>query len=392
MGFWKKLFGRKKIEEIETDNPEQIVYERDKVDLHDAEERRRYFTGCLEQIGEAEKEINLLKGEYTLVTSYLTDMEEIEGLPPEQSAELKGIAGRLLSLEQERKRYLDKRDRMTEREYRHMRSQEEEIEEGIDKLKEAEKYQKLIKQDLMRLDGERHAYAYRKSELGNGLANLRGMAIICLIALVSCVVMLLILQLGFSMDTKIGYYLSAAAAAMAVTVIFVRYTDAEKEMGKVEKAEGRLIQLQNTVKIRYVNNTNLLEYLYLKYDVESAGRLQELWNLYLDEKEERRQYAEAEAKLEYYSKQLVSVLSGYRVKSPERWVLQPGAIIDSREMIEIRHGLVIRRQNLRKQLDYNSLLAETAQQEIKEIAAEYPQYAMEITELLDKYTASVSEY
>ena len=213
MGFWKKLFGRKKIEEIETDNPEQIVYERDKVDLHDAEERRRYFTGCLEQIGEAEKEINLLKGEYTLVTSYLTDMEEIEGLPPEQSAELKGIAGRLLSLEQERKRYLDKRDRMTEREYRHMRSQEEEIEEGIDKLKEAEKYQKLIKQDLMRLDGERHAYAYRKSELGNGLANLRGMAIICLIALVSCVVMLLILQLGFSMDTKIGYYLSAAAAA-----------------------------------------------------------------------------------------------------------------------------------------------------------------------------------
>ena len=203
MGFWKWLFRKKKTEE-EKEDWEQIVYERDKVNFHDEDERKRYLTGCLEQMGEAEKEINLLSGEYSLVTSYLTDMEEIESLPPEQAAELKSVAGKMQALDQERKRYLDKKERMTDSEYRKMRSQEGEIEEGISKLKEAERYQKLVRQDMARLDGERHAYGYRKGELKTILVNLRGMAVICLTALVACIVMLLILQFGFSMNTAIA--------------------------------------------------------------------------------------------------------------------------------------------------------------------------------------------
>lgn len=389
MGLFGWLFKKKKIEE-EPDDWEQIVYERDKINFHDGEERKRYLTGCMEQIGEAEKEINLLTGEYSLVTSYLTDMEEIESLPPENMAELKSVAGKLLTLEQERKRYLDKKQRMTDSEYRQIRSQEAEIAEGIEKLKEAEKYQKLVRQDLVRLDGERHAYGYRKGELRTNMVNLRGMAVICLVALAACVVMLLILQFGFEMDTAIGYYVSAAAAAIAITVLFTKYMDAERELSRVEKAENKLIQLQNKVKIRYVNNVNLLDYLYLKYGVDSAGRLQELWNMYQEEKEERRQYAEAEAKLEYHRKQLVDILGRYRVKDPGRWVSQPGAIMDSREMIEIRHGLIVRRQALRKQLDYNRQLAEAAQQEIKDVAAAYPQYAAEITGMVERYAKEYS--
>lgn len=384
MGFFKWLFRKKKTEK-EQEDWNQPVYERDNVNFHDAEERNRYLTGCLEQIGEAEKEINLLTGEYSLVTSYLTDMEEIEALPPEQMAELKTAAGKMQALEKERKRYLDKKKRMTEEEYRQIRAQEGEVEEGIAKLKEAEKYQKLIKQDLVRLDGERHAYGYRKGELKSILVNLRGMAVICLVALFSCVVMLLILQFGFHMDTAVGYYVAVAAAAIAITVLFVKYIDSEKELAKVEKAMNKLILLQNKVKIRYVNNVNLLDYLYLKYSVESGEKLRELWIMYQEEKEERRQYAEAEAKFDYHKKQLVEILSRYRVKDPDRWVLQPGAILDSREMIEIRHGLIVRRQALRKQLDYNSKLAETAGQEIRDVAAEYPQYAAEISGLVDRY-------
>lgn len=384
MGLFGWLFKKKKIAE-EPDDWEQIVYERDKINFQDGEERKRYLTGCMEQIGEAEKEINLLTGEYSLVTSYLTDMEEIEALPPENMAELKNVAGKLLTLEQERKRYLDKKQRMTESEYRQIRSQEDEIAEGIEKLKEAEKYQKLIRQDLVRLDGERHAYGYRKNELKSGMINLRGMAVICLAALGACVIMLLILQFGFEMDTAIGYGVSVAAAAIAITIFFAKYMDAEKELTRVEKAENKLIQLQNKVKIRYVNNVNLLDYLYLKYGVDSAGRLQELWSMYQEEKEERRQYAEAEAKLEYHRKQLVEILRRYRVKDPERWISQPGAIVDSREMIEIRHGLIVQRQALRKQLDYNHRLAETAQQEIKDVAATYPQYAAEISAMVERY-------
>ena len=152
----------------------------------------------------------------------------------------------------------------------------------------------------------------------------------------------------------------------------------------MEKAENKLILLQNKVKIRYVNNVNLLDYMYLKYGVESAAKLQKLWDLYQAEKEDRRQYAEAAAKLEYHKKQLVELLSRYRVKDPERWVLQPGALVDSREMIEIRHGLIVRRQALRKQLEYNQTLAGNAKQEVLDIAVQYPQYAAEIKDMVEK--------
>lgn len=384
MGWWKRLFGRKKKEHIE-DDWEQLVYARDDVDFTDEEQRSRYIVNCLEQIAEASKEIDLLQGEYSLVTSYLTDMEEIEALPDAQREEVDRIAGKLTYLEQERARYRGKKNRMSDSEYYQMRKQESEIEEGIRKLKETEKYSGLIKQDLQRLDREKHAYEYRKSELESIILNLRGMAVIFLTALIICVVMLLVLQFGFGMNTFVGYLIAVTAAAIAITVLCVKYFDADREAVKVGKAINKLIQLQNKVKIRYVNNAQLLDYLYIKYNTDSAAKLEKNWQNYQQEKEERKQYAEAEAKTEYYQKQLVEQLARYRISDPARWVNQVSALLDKREMVEIRHNLILRRQNLRKQLDYNKDVADTAKREIKDVAEMYPAYAQEILHMVDKY-------
>ena len=384
--FWEWLFRKKKIKAQEQDEDwEQIVYERDRINFHNPEERGRYLENCMEQIKDAERELELLTGEYNRVTAYLTDMEEIESLPPEQMSELKSVAGKMIVLNQERNKYLDKERHLTDSEYRQMHSVEREVEEGISKLQEAEKYQKLVKQDLGRLESERHAFAYRRSEMFTMLVNLRGMAVICLTALGACILMLLILQLGFHMDTVIGYYLSVAAAAIAITVIFIKYKDAERELDKVGKSVNKLILLQNKVKIRYVNNTHLLDYLYMKYDVESAADLKDLWELYQEEKEAKKQFAEADAKLDYNREKLRGLLVRYRVKDPDRWTAEPGALLDSREMVEIRHGLIIRRQALRKQMDYNRNLAESAGGEVRDIAAEYPQYKAEISAMVERY-------
>ncbi len=387
--FWNWLFRKKNRKAPEPEEDwEEITCERDRINFRDAEERNRYLETCLEQIKEAERELELLSGEYNLVTGYLTDMEEIEALPEEQMREVKTVAGKMTALNQERNRYLDKERHLTDSEYRQMRSVEREAEEGLAKLQEAEKYQKLVKQDLNRLDGERHAYAYRRSELSTMLVNLRGMAVICLTALGACILMLLLLQFGFHLDTAVGYYLSVAAAAIAITVIFIKYTDADRELDRLTNSVNKLILLQNRVKIRYVNNTHLLDYLYMKYGVESAAALKDKWELYQEEKEERRQFAEADAKLDYYREQLRELLTRYRVKDPDRWTASPAALLDSREMVEIRHGLIIRRQALRKQMDYNRKLEETAGEEIKAAVAEYPQYAAEITALVERYEKS----
>lgn len=385
MGFWKKLFKRKKIEIEEQENWEQIVYARDQVNFHDQSQRSQYITNCLEQIAEASREMDLLTGEYNLVTSYLTDIEEIESLPDEEKDGLEEFAQKLQNLEQERQAFQDKKQRMSDEIYYQMRKQESEIEEGIRKLKDAENYSALVKQDLKRLDRERHAYEYRRQELEAITANLRGMAVIFFTALLICIGMLAVLQFGFGMNTLVGYFIAVIAGAFAIAIVAVKYIDADRELGIVENSSNKLVQLQNKVKIRYVNNRNLLDYLYIKYNTDNAGRLEKRWRNYLQEKEERKQYAEAESKIEYYSRQLINQMSRYRVKAPERWVNQTSALLDKREMVEIRHDLIVQRQSLRKQLDYNNDLAKTARREITDVVIRFPKYAAQITEMVDEY-------
>ena len=82
---------------------------------------------------------------------------------------------------------------------------------------------------------------------------------------------------------------------------------------------------------------------------------------------------------------MVALLSNYRVQMPERWVGQTAALLDKREMVEIRHELIQRRQALRKQMDYNQSVAESARNEVKEVAAAYPRYAQEILAMVERY-------
>lgn len=388
MGFLSKIFRKKKQQEESAEDWENVVYDRDEVNFGEQEQREGYITSCLEQIQEATREMNLLSGEYSLVTSYLMDMEEIEALPDEEQEKLKEIAGRLATLEQERARYRGKKNRMSDADYYRLRKHEDELQEGIDKLKQCEDYGERVKQDLKRLDRERHAYEYRRQELDTLMNNMRGMSVIFLTAFVLCVVMLLVLQFVFEMNARAGYLLAAASVAVAVTAVWVKYTDADSEQGKVDRAINKLIQLQNKVKIRYVNNRSLTDYLYMKYGTESASSLEGLWKQYQQEKEERREYAEAESKREFYQKELMGRMTNYRINSPERWLNQPGALLDKREMVEIRHDLILRRQALRKQMDYNSNVAETARKEIMDVADKYPAYAEDVQKLVDRFGGS----
>lgn len=385
MGFWKNLFKKKEKQIAEEEDWEQIVYARDDVDFSSEEERSRYITNCLEQIAEATKELNLLKGEYALVTAYLTDIEEIEALPEEQREDVNRIAHRLTALEEERERFRDRKNRMNDADYYRIRKQEGEIAGAIEKIRKEEKYNIVVKQDLHRLDAERHAYSYRREELATMKANLKGVTVIFLIALAVCLGMLAVLQFAFEMNTYVGYFVAVMAAAVAITVLGVKYIDANKEAARVDNAINRLIQIQNKVKIRYVNNVNLLDYLYMKYDTDSSGKLDKLWQAYQQEKEERKQHAEAEAKADYYSEQLIDQLSRFRVSDPARWVHQARALLDKREMVEIRHGLILRRQALRKQMDYNKDVAETARCEVMDVVSQFPVYTQEILEMVDKY-------
>ena len=257
--------------------------------------------------------------------------------------------------------------------------------EGYHKIKECEDYHGLVKDDLVRLTGERHAYYYRKNELHVMIENTRGMAVVTIIVMFTMCIILLILQMSFSMNVKLGYLFSVGAGAFALTYFYIKHSDAVKELKKVELGINKLILLQNKVKIRYVNNTNLLDYLYMKYGVNAAIHLKEMWDLFIVEREERAKIEKANEDLDFYSGGLLSLLSKYHIKDPSVWIRQADALLDNKEMVEIRHDLIVRRQKLRKQMEYNKDIANSAQKEVKDLVTSYPKYAKEILAIVSEY-------
>ena len=85
LGKIKGIFNRSKSEAENVYHPDwdEESLKRDNIDMHDRKQRENYVKACLEQMAEASKELDTLGGEYNLVTSYLTDMEEIEAQPEE---------------------------------------------------------------------------------------------------------------------------------------------------------------------------------------------------------------------------------------------------------------------------------------------------------------------
>ena len=388
MGLIKKLRDRfrKKEWEEEYDDTWSDAEDISEVNYDDKAQRTDYVKDCLERMADATKELENLSYEYDMVTSYLKDMEEIEALPEEESSQLKECAMRVAELQDSKADFMERARKITDEQYYHMERIADEVEEGYEKLSEAEEYQGRIKQDLGRLDGEKHAYLYRKSEVMNLIADTRGMAIICVAALGLCVVLLLLLQFFLDMDTRAGYLLTAGAAATAITVIYIKHLDARQELRRVENGINKIILLQNKVKIRYVNNTNLLEYLQLKYGVSSAQELIDMWENYKAERKERENMRKAERDLDQNERELLQMLKCYQIKDPAIWLHQTEAILDRKEMVEIRHNLIVRRQSLRRRMDYNKeVVAGGYQQEIQALGEKYPQYAKEVMKYVEEY-------
>ena len=394
MGLLKKLFRRREEidePEYEIENWDDITYEKEEFQVNDKEQRGQYVRGCLEQIAEASKEVETLQFEYNMVTSYLKDMEEVEALPDKEKERVKELAKKLDDLEKQQSGYKERAKRLSDDKYRQMERMEEEAQEGYEKLTEAEQQQDMIKRDLRRLDGEKNAYIYRRSDLHRLISDTRSMTIICTVAMIACIVLLVVLQYGFHMNAKLGYLAVAAMGAVAITVIFLKHNDAVKELARVENGIGRIIKLHNATKIRYVNNTRLLDYLYLKYNVSSAGEFGKTWKQYQEEKEERLGYQQAEKELDESQKELIHILRKYHVEDPMIWLHQTGALLDKREMVEIRHNLIIRRQSLRRRMDYNKeVMAGKAQAEIKELVESYPEYAKEVLGAVEEFEKEFS--
>lgn len=392
MAFWDGLLGKKKhsfqkTEYVPVDaqaEAEETEFLR-KHQLSNASLREKFIVRMLEQMKEASDEMDSLHREYDTITSHLTDMEEVERLPEHMSAPIKDLATKILRLESEHKSYRANENHMSEAEYSWGEKIDPMMPEAYEKLCQAEELQKAIRSDLGRMEGEKQAYYYRRNELADMQANLKGIVVITLIAVLVCIVVLLIMQFGFELDAYIGYILTFLGAAVAFTFLFVKNMDLRKEARVVEKTICKLIQMHNSIKIRYVNNTNLLDYLYLKYEVNSSKEMNQRFDAFCKEKAEREKFERAKSDIAMYRRELVQLLRPLPIVTPNLWIYQVEALVNHNEMVEIRHGLITQRQNLRKQIEYNRDIALFAKSELEGLVRDYPQYSAEVLGRMEQY-------
>jgi len=363
-----------------------IVYTRKDVDIDDPVQRREYIGSCLQQMQEASKELEALEMEYNDVTSHLRDMEEIDALPPEQRAEINECAKKILESQEQQEKFDKRKSRMSDEEFEHMERLQSGAKEGARKLAEAEEYQKKIRNDLKRLDSEHEAYLFQEDEILTAVENDRKLIIAISVALVVIVAFLLFLQLGLGLNVIYGFMVTFLLAAVSVTYLYIHQSNTASELKLVTKSISRLIMLQNQVKIRYVNNTNLIDYLCLKYGVNTSKELTGMYSKYLQEKNERAKVEDARKLLDSNQKDLIYMLRHFRVRDPDIWIHQVEALIDHNEEVEIRHNLNVQRQSLRKRMEYNrDIVAGNAKAEIEDMARQYPKYTQEILDMVSRY-------
>ena len=89
--------------------------------------------------------------------------------------------------------------------------------------------------------------------------------------------------------------------------------------------------------------------------------------------------------LNYHNEILIEKLKKFHVGDPEIWIYQAIAIIDNKEMVEVRHRLNTRRRKLRERIDYNTKLKEGGMEKIEKLIEECPDWKDDVLQVLKKY-------
>lgn len=363
----------------------QTAMQPEKPDIRTIEQKKDYVENCCDRIVTANKRMDELKVEYQAVNHYLNDIHLIENLPEQQGQQLLSYAKKVIVLEKDRKDFSRSMSKLTNWQYSHMRECEDDIREILKNISEDEKYCETVKTDMRYLEGERAGLIFEKREMNNRLYLINGISRIGIIAFAVLFLFLIVLGFGYGKDTSMWLYGIVAIAAVFIAVIFGIHNKTMYELKLAETRLNRAITLLNKVKIKYVNVVSRLEYSYEKHGVKSAYQLNKLWAAYLKLQKEHEVYNKASTRLVEAEEGLVALLKQMDVRDSNVWISQAYAIVDRREMEEIKLSLNKRRHKLKSSLDYNSDSVIKAQGEIKSLVLSDKGHAEELMAVMDAY-------
>lgn len=338
-----------------------------------------------DQIVDATYQMEDLRVEYEMVTSYFTDIQTIEELPQNIRQQVTDIAKKIAFLENETTQFLRSDDRISDENFRMIQGIEKELTDVFGQLKELEDMDMKIKRDMKHLEAEKDSQEYVQSSIEEQQSKLRMFQII--FGTTSALLVLTLAVVGMLMETSLlmPILLILLVVAVMASLSVITYRNLSYEFKMSEAKENRAINLMNKVKIKYINNTSTLEYLYGKYKVKSLRELEYLYEQYLIMVDEVRKYQRSTGDLREISDALSKLLFTYGVKDPDIWIKQSVALLDNREMVEVKHSLNVRRQKLREQIAYNEELRLSGLKDIREMLKANPELRDQVRRELEIY-------
>jgi hypothetical protein len=250
-------------------------------------------------------------------------------------------------------------------------------------------YYETLKKDMKYLEREKSEWMMRREFLDHHRQRMRIMLYVLTGLAATAVVVLLFFQLVLEWDTYYGWMALVFITAVSACIIYLKMQSDIAESNVAEKSINRAIVLLNKVKIKYVGIANAVDYAYEKYHVRSAKELSQNWDYYLEAVKEREKYQRTNEDLDYFNGRLVRQLSKYRFYDAKVWISQAQAIVDPKEMVEIKHEMIGRRQKLRAQIEYNMQIImeqkEEAEKLVDKVGSVRPQVE-EILRAIDKLT------
>ncbi len=338
----------------------------------DEAEQKRFIRDCREAIAESDRQIEIAKQEYGQVTEYLADIQKIDRMEGERRQRLLELCRSIQRLTQERLRYKNRKAVLSERQIRRFDQFQDELIDGIKKMYQNEMYQKAIENDMKHLETEKAYIRNLQKEIMQKQKSLRGIAKSLTALIISAVLLLALLYFYLDVDMTYPYLGTLFLAAVSATAIFMESHKNRYDIALSDRKLNRAVELLNRTKIKYINNVSVLDYDREKFGVKNARDFEELWGEYCTEKEYGRRFRESTGLLNQNNEDLLALLKKAGLADPDVWLSQVYAILDDREMVEIRHGLNLRRKSLRGRIQYNRETKEDYMARINQILRQNP--------------------
>lgn len=349
------------------------------------EQRVRFIKKNCDIIAESQNQIADSKLEYEEVTAYLKDIEEIEKIDGKDKEDLLGAAANILRLTKERIQYKSSTIEISDAQMQRLEPYDETLAEDVKNMFANESYQMALKQDMGHLEGEKYNLLKEQEETAAKQRYLKSLTRILIILLFSIFALLFVIQYVMKIDMTIPYLMTVAFVAVIAAYIFSQGMNNQRLVALNDRKLSKAVILLNRVKIKYVNTTNVLDYTRTKFGVESAAQFEFIYTEYVKAKEYAEKYKDNTEKMKENRADLMGTLNAYGIHDSEVWVHQVSALLDSRDMVEVRHRLNLRRQQIRERIAYNEGNKDKAYQELHQFMERFPEAKSEVAYILKKY-------